>query len=176
MALIVETGEGLPNADSYISLEEANAYFIGKRLHSSAWTAALDATKEVALKQAAIWLDGEFNWTGQIKVTEPEPQALGWPRVGAYDRSNRLRPDDVVPPEVKYAVCELAFFLLAEDRFVGSQGVGLKRLRVDVIELEYRDSGTAPQTFPPHVSRMLNGLGEPVRGRGLIKTVSLRRT
>lgn len=59
MALIVETGEGLPEATSYISLADANAYFIGKRLHSAAWTTALDATKEVALAQAAIWLDGE---------------------------------------------------------------------------------------------------------------------
>lgn len=173
MALVVETGEGLPGADSYISLADANAYFIGKRLHSSAWTAALDATKEIALAQASLLLDAEFTWTGQVRV---EDQGLGWPRVGAYDRNNRLRPDDEVPKEVKYAVCEVAFYLLNEDRLVGTQGVGLKRLRVDVIELEYKDSGTAPQTFPPHVSRLLNGLGDPVRGRGLIKTVSLRRT
>lgn len=173
MAVVVEDGTGLANSNSYISLVDANAYFVGKRLHSTAWTTALDATKEIALQQATLLLDSEFTWTGTILKTDPV-QALAWPRTGAVDRYNRAR-DSEVPQEVKYAVCELAHYLLDQDRLIGVQSEGIRRLRVDVIEIEYKD-GTTPHTFPPHVARMLNGLGESVRARGLIRTVSLRRT
>lgn len=173
MTLVVEDGTGLENAESYISLADANAYFIGKRLHSSAWTASIDAVKETALRQATLLIDSEFTWTGTILMTDPV-QALAWPRKDAYDRYGRARNSEV-PQEVKYAVCELAHYLLDQDRLVGVQGEGIRRLRVDVIEIEYKD-GTTPHTFPPHVARMLNGLGESVRSRGLIRTVSLRRT
>lgn len=173
MTLVVEDGTGLENSNTYISLADANAYFVGKRLHSSAWTSALDATKETALQQASLLLDSEFTWTGKILVTDPV-QALGWPRTGATDRYGRAR-DSEVPIEVKNATCELAHYLLDQDHLVGVTAEGIRRLRVDVIDIEYKDS-TAPHTFPPHVARMLNGLAEPVRGSGQIRTVSLRRT
>ena len=169
---IVETGAGDPYANSYVSLEYARSYFVGRRLHSSAWTAATTENKLIALKQASFALDNEFIWKGTPLT---ETQALGWPRTGALDRYKVERGTASVPREVKDATCELAMYLLAEDRLVGASGVGLKRLRVDVIELEF-DKSQAPETFPAFVARMLNGLSEPVRGRGMIKTVTLERT
>lgn len=173
LGLIVENGTGRPDANTYVTLEQAKQYFIGRRLHSSAWTAATTAQKQTALRQASMLLDAEFTWGG---LPLKEDQGLSWPRVNAFDRNGRRR-DGEVPKEVKSATCELAFYLLQEERLLARQGVGLKRLRVDVIEFEYSEKGgTSPETFPSYVARMVHGLGQAVRGRRTMVTAKLWRT
>lgn len=173
LSMIVETGVGRPDANTYVSLEQAKAYFIGKRLHSSAWNAARSADKETALRQASMLLDAEFKWSG--RPLNPN-QGLGWPRLGATDKHDQPR-DRQVPNEIKNATCELALYLLDADRLQARQGVGMKRVRVDVIEIEYSEKGgSSPETYPSYVARMVNGLGEAIRGRKTMQTVRLRRT
>lgn len=170
ITLVLENGTGLTQANTYASLEYARQYFIGRRLHSSAWTVASDETRMAALMQATRLLDQEFIWSGKPLVAE---QALGWPRTGATDKYNVARTG--VPREIRDATCELAFYLLAEERMLPAQGVGIKYLKVDTIEMEFAKD-EAPQTFPAYIARGLNGLGDPVRGRGTIRTVTLKRT
>ena len=168
--LIVETGSGIRGANSYVSIEAARAYFVGRRLHSSAWTIATRETQEIALRQASSLLDGEFSWTGKSPVTAY--QGLAWPFQDATDRYGNTVVG--VPKAVKDATCELAFFLLAQDRLTETAGVGLKSLRVDTISLVF-DKSQGPQTFPAHVSRMLLGYGRPVRSTGSPKNIRLYR-
>ena len=111
MTLIVETGAGLANAESYISVAGADAYHAGRL--NTAWAALDNTTKEGLLRKAAEYMVGYYrdNWKGQrTGVT----QALDWPRynvelsdVGsgryvAYVQSN------VIPVEVQNACAVLA--------------------------------------------------------------------
>lgn len=168
--LVYEGGAGVTGANAYGTVEQARAYFIGKRLHSSAWTVASRETQIVALKQASALLDSEFTWTGTTPVNEA--QGLAWPFTDATDRYGNAVMG--VPRSVREATFELAFYLLAQERLVGREGVGLTSLRVDVISLVF-DKTDTPQTIPPHVSRMLVGIGNPVRSAGTIRTVDLKR-
>lgn len=168
--LVVENGAGVRGANSYGSLQQANSYFIGRRLYSSAWTVASNDMKATALRQASFLLDAEFTWSGTTPVNED--QGLAWPFTNATDKYNR--PVTGVPKAVRDAMFELAFYLLAEDRLVARQGIGLKSLKVDTVSLVF-DKDDSPQTFPSHVSRLLTGLGTAVRGSNTIRTVRLLR-
>lgn len=77
MPLIVETGTGLATADSWISLEEANAYWTDRA--DADWLAATSTSREAALRNAADYLMYAYRWPGQAAVTG---QRLPWPRAG----------------------------------------------------------------------------------------------
>lgn len=104
MALVVENGDGLPNAESYISVDDATAYLtaIGE---GTEWSALSVAEQEAALRLATSWIDGHYGWPGQIKVND---QALAWPRVGAIDCDERLIDPDSVPVRVANATAWVA--------------------------------------------------------------------
>ena len=94
MALIVEDGTGLEDADSYISLAEANAYATNYGLTN--WNAEADDTvKEVALRLATQFID--LNQFVSEKLNDD--QSLEFPR---YDSLIGF------PQKVKNATIELA--------------------------------------------------------------------
>lgn len=113
MALVVEDGTGLSNADSYISLAAANTYWTAHGAPSS-WTGAPDAAKEGALRYATRKIDGEYGsrFLGRIAVLT---QALAWPRSGVIDADGRSVASNVVPVSVQEATCELARLHLEAD-------------------------------------------------------------
>ena len=162
MALVVEDGTGKSNADSYISVTDADTYFTN---HGSptAWTGLSTAEKESQLRYATVTLDGNWEWWGSITVTT---QALGWPRSGAEDGEGRSIDTDEIPARVKDAQCELA--LMGTSNALNSsydRGNDVRREKVGPIETEYFDGASmAPQL--PIIDRILGGLGLR-RGRGL---------
>lgn len=91
MPLIVEDGTGLPNADSYVSVADCQAYAAAHGLAFAGEEAALEA----ALRNATLYLDGEYTYRGERATGT---QALEWPRTVV----------DGVPREVVSACCELA--------------------------------------------------------------------
>lgn len=166
--LIVETGSGVPSANSYISLEDARAYFIGRRLNSAGWTSAQSELQEAALKQASAILDAEFTWTGTTPVNPN--QGLLWPFIDARDRY--FRAITGIPKVLKEAVCELAFFLLSGSTNQDQPGMGIKELKVDVITIVF-DKSDQVTTIPPHIVRMLYGIG--FQSRGSIRNIKMIR-
>jgi len=133
MALIVEDGTGLPNAESYASVTEADAYFTA-RGQFDAWDAAED--KEVALRLAADHLTQAYRnrWAGSRATAV---QAMDWPRVNVkMDGPSGVRDYRVIPRELKSAQIELALRALAGP-LIADLGVEVKRETVDVITVEY---------------------------------------
>ncbi len=63
LVLIKETGDGLPNANSYANVADGDAYFEG-HLYASAWTAATTANKEKALVFATRLIDSQYQFGG----------------------------------------------------------------------------------------------------------------
>jgi hypothetical protein len=79
MSLIVEDGSGLPDAESYASVNTADAYHAN--FNNAAWTAASTAVKEAALRRATQYLDSRYKFLGYRLHYN---QALMWPRSGIW--------------------------------------------------------------------------------------------
>ena len=104
MALTVEDGTGLVGADAYISVANADTYFLASA--NATWAAATVPAKEVAIVKATRYMEKRFGtkWKGLIASSE---QALGWPRRYVYDeRGTELA--DQVPVQIARACAEYA--------------------------------------------------------------------
>ena len=97
--MIVENGTGLPNADSYVSVEFADSYFSARGV--SEWTALTQAKKEQALIRATDFIDSIYQWYGKKATSE---QALRFPRVNLTDYEGMLVIG--IPTCLKQAVCD----------------------------------------------------------------------
>lgn len=144
MTLIVETGAGLSNADSFVSVADADTYHTN--FGNADWTGT-DAVKEVALRKATSVLSLGFDWDGSRASST---QSLAWPRSDVYAFGS-LVSDDVVPTEVKNACAELALRALTEDLLPDEEESKLKhRVKVGSLEEEttYVHGSSAAKRYP----------------------------
>jgi hypothetical protein len=103
MALTVEDGTGLTDADSFVSVAECDAYHLARG--NTTWTGS-DSLKEAALRRASLFLSNAYPWQGwQFR---PRLQALAWPRGGVVDQDGFDVRSDEVPVEIRHATCEVA--------------------------------------------------------------------
>jgi len=104
MALTVEDGTGLVGADAYISVANADTYFLASA--NATWAAATSPAKEVAIIKATRYIEKRFGtkWKGLIASSE---QALGWPRRYVYDERGTELVDQV-PVQIARACAEYA--------------------------------------------------------------------
>lgn len=105
MALVTEDGTGKADAESYISVTNANAYHAAR--NHATWTGD-DADKEAALRVATTYIDGTYRtrFPG-TKLTKE--QALQWPRSGATDAEGWEIEEDEIPTALKNATAEAAW-------------------------------------------------------------------
>lgn len=155
MALVVEDGTGISNANAYISVSEADAYFSARNLLATAWSGKTVAEKEAAILYATTYLDSNFYWLGHIKISD---QALGWPRILVYDREGRSIDSNIVPQRIKDATAELALEALTKSLSPSlPRGGDVKRKKVSSLEIEYFSYASNSRTFPL-VRQILSGL------------------
>jgi hypothetical protein len=142
-------------ANSYVTLEEADAYF-ATRPNSSAWddAAALSPpATEGALIHAAIRMDQEqYRWRRAEST-----QKRAWPRTGQTDVDGCEIAADSIPEFVQLAQMELAVAMLQSDLLVDSGLEAFRYLRVDVIEIEPagRSAGALPANVRRHLAHAL---------------------
>jgi hypothetical protein len=109
MALIVEDGTARPDAEAYISVANASAYFAAR--NNATWAAlASDAVREGCLRLGAEYMTQAYRgrWKG-YRVSAA--QALDWPRQSITIEDSVLNayvPFTSVPIEVQRANAELA--------------------------------------------------------------------
>lgn len=153
---VTEDGTGMPDATSYVSVSEA-ADIISMRVDAAPdWEALADAQKEKYLSWASRYLDARVRWKGD----RAQPASgLRWPRTCVYDREDILIPDNVIPKQLKEAVTELALYLMDEKPVTGGSSSGLKRFRLDPIELEFTDSARQV-AIPGEIQFLIAGLGQ----------------
>lgn len=132
MALVVEDGTGLANAESYVSVAVCDAYHLA--MGNTTWTGA-DSVKEPALRRATQYIDAMY----RIKSERLLPtQALEFPRVDI----SWLLPDWPVKALVD-ATCELALKALSGALISDTTAESIKREKVGPIETEFfRNDGT----------------------------------
>jgi hypothetical protein len=94
MALIVEDGTGLANAESYISEADATAYWASRL--NDAWANATAPQREASLRNAADYLSYVYGWPGQPSTTT---QRLSWPRAGVPSGAATF-PSTAIPQQI----------------------------------------------------------------------------
>lgn len=110
MSLIVEDGTGLPDADSYVSVEDAQSYADQRGL---SFDASPEDVLEAALRRATVWIDGNYRTRFSGARKNGRNQALQWPRIGATDAEGDDIASDEVPVEIVSATVEAAVRELA---------------------------------------------------------------
>jgi hypothetical protein len=110
MALEVEDGTGKANAESYISVADADLRHTA--FGNAAWTGT-DAVKEAALRRATAYMEQAYRerWQG---VRRHVDQALSWPRWNVCVDSYYLDTESV-PADVANACADLALRALTGD-------------------------------------------------------------
>lgn len=139
MTLVVGT-------DTYLSVADADTYWSNR--NNSVWSAATNAEKEAALREATLYIDGAFNFIGYQIITN----VLAWPRDGVLVESGNFAgvnyDNTTIPPQIKNACAELALEALSARLAPTVDRGGLvKREKIDVVEVEYMDFAPSGKTF-----------------------------
>lgn len=132
--LIVEDGRGVPNANSYVSTEYADAF--AKNRNYDTWLTQSNYVKRAAVIKAMDYVDNIFNWKGRKKYRD---QPLCFPRVDIIDGDGFDRSGEI-PEGLKKAVCEAAFYVVDQYTLFGKQDpngpLAKERKKADVAEIE----------------------------------------
>lgn len=136
MSLTVEDGTGLANAQSYISVADADTHFTVRGI--TLWDTLLTAEKEQALTRATDYMVQAYRmrWQGDRVLST---QALDWPREGVEVDGIEIDAD-VVPTEVKRACAELAFKAASGELAADLERQTLRET-VGPITVEYNPNG-----------------------------------
>lgn len=161
MALTVEDGTGLADADAYASIATVDAYATARAL--TAWTGT-DAVKEAAIREATVYLDTSYAWKGAIEV---ETQALAWPREGVLDKEGREVTG--LPQRVIDACCELAVMKLSAALVTSRSEAEVQSMTAGSVSITYaRGNRVSEGERFAWVDRLLTGLHAGRAGGGNI--------
>ncbi len=142
MALVVEDGTGLANAESYLSVSAADTYHLNRG--HTAWASKTTTEKEVALRKATEYIDARYQSRFKGIVEFPDtPQALQFPRL--YICGYTGIPVTLERATAEYALRALAAEL-APDPVVDPSGLAIvgTRKKVGPIETETNFASEGP--------------------------------
>jgi len=154
MALIVEDGTIIEDAESYISVADADAE-LAKRGGDDEWDQLTVTNKEVQLRLATEYIDNTYSFIG-CRVSAD--QELSWPRGGTKYDTN------VIPKSVKRATAVLAASSIDLPLYTSLVATGgtIKKTKdkLDVLEteIEYFEGGGNTQTGFTEVDSILKSV------------------
>lgn len=162
MALIVENGTIVENANSYVDLEYARAYATARGLTLS----AVDATLEAQLMTAMDYLEALRSQYQGAKIG-----SLQWPRYGVTIDGVELA-SDTIPKELKDAQSRLAFDVSSGvDLMPTTSGKYAKREKVGDLEVEYSETLSTSQQ--PTLT-VVDNLLAPLLKQGAFRLTTVR--
>lgn len=131
MALIIEDGNGLDNADSYIDTAFADAYFLKRGV--TEWA---DLTnKEALIVRAMDYIENNYTFIGSKLL---ETQSLSFPRV--------IDGATIFPTALKNAACELAIKSNDDDLLADGEKTTIRE-KVGTLEVEYDPNQSNTKTY-----------------------------
>ena len=163
MAITIIATAGAIDANSYITVVDAQAYF-DTRIGSDIWDDASSEEQKALLVNATRMLDQSFEWNGSVASST---QSLRFPRDTVYNCDNELLDSDTIPTEIKNATCEILLFI--GDTSGGSKDNSIKSAKVGSLEVEYRDNISPEELINSNTTRAVGCLGVLMVGGGNIK-------
>ena len=168
MPITIISTPGAVDANSYLSLAEANEYLL-PHTDASFWDALDDEQKKAAIVTATRTLD-LLIYNGR-KATQA--QSLAWPRTGIIDRDGYAVYG--VPKLLKDAVCEQLMYTLTEDENLASD-FELENLdSVEVGPLKYKMKAGLKVGLPSEVQSRIDAIAPElvVEGEGSSKSAKV---
>ena len=167
MTIVVEDGSGRSDAESYVSVSEADAYLAAR--NRTDWATQPIPQREAALRIATEYLDRTYGlrWLG---YRLSDAQALTWPRRQVKPNGYLgYLPSTAIPMAVRNASIELAFASLSIDLSPdlmnqSTSGGAVKREKIGPIEIEYTE-GVVASTGNSFVT--INGMLAPLLASGM---------
>ena len=133
--LIIETGEGLPNSESFATAESLAMYAVkfGRTIP------ATEPEQEALLRRSAVQMMA-LTWKGQKAHAD---QALPWPRRGV-DVDGEILSSTYIPARIEYGQMALAVEIHADDIDPPSQRTGaVVKERVEgAVEVQYAQASS----------------------------------
>lgn len=155
MALIVEDGSIVANANSYVTVQEIKAYAELRGFDLACTQAAIEKLAILAID----YLQNN-NYKGSLVSTS---QALDWPRQCVYI-NNELFPKDEIPSQLKNAQIELAIAQyktnVMNDGTVSDDNI--KSEKTDILETQYFEGGKSNTFSSERVNSYLRHLVKPL--------------
>lgn len=145
--MTINTTPGDPNAVSYATLAQANAYFLERGI--AAWAALADGAKESALVRGCDYLTQTYHgrWAGnRTSIT----QGLDWPRslVPISDfGALAYYPQEAIPVELVRANCEAAI-RASTGELIEDLDAQVASEKVGPIETSYFQGGSRSKKYP----------------------------
>jgi len=158
MALIVEDGSGLDDAESYVSVSDAGTYCTNHGL--TEWTGA-DSVKEAALRNATQYIDTTYNFRSAKSY---QYQALEFPRqMWDWD-------DDPLMNRLRSATVELAVKALTENLFADVEPSVVTMVKVGPITKQTRPVDTGGQKRYAAIDALLKQLTTGLGGVQVVRS------
>lgn len=170
MTLVVETGAGLADAESYASVVAADAQC--EKLGVTGWAALSEGEKEIALRNATRFMLATYRtrWDGRRVY---QVQALDWPRydvcADGWPVLSTVVPADVVSACIELAVRAGSGEVLLPDLETGNNQI--KRDKTGPLETEYFEASVDAGARFLAVDRMLAPYFGSGGGSGMMKVV-----
>ena len=134
IALVVENGTGLPDANSYCDLDFAIEYCTMKGYTD--WLKLSENQQKIFIIRGTEFVDNFYTWKG---IRHKQSQSMAFPRDDIYDDDRY--PVDGIPDKLKKACIEAAFLNAsssANTLFSTKDENGkVKKQKVDTLEVEY---------------------------------------
>ena len=172
MRLVVENGQGLSDATSYIGERDAIDYLPSNVI--AQWNEMSIDDRVDRLVTASQFIDASFKWAGTQTHFE---QGLSFPRKGIIYQGH-IVSENVIPKAIKRA-CVLALLHIIHDGidiFRSSAEAQVKKEKLAVMETEYfeRKSNDGAPTLYDDINNILRGFyTKPLSG--VITAEVLRR-
>ena len=117
MALIVEDGSIVTDAESYISVADADTY-LAKYGKDAVWSTKTVEQKEVLLRSSRLYMDTKYSWKGSQAT---QGHTTNWPRSEVYIE-NTLLGSAFIPADISNSNALLAAESTSNDLYRNVDG------------------------------------------------------
>jgi hypothetical protein len=136
------TTPGATDANSYATRDFATSWNSLALQDSAIWTGATSDQQDASLILATAFLDNALIWSGAVAGLG---QALGWPRVGMFNRNGVPIASDIIPETLQRATAELAKLTIAENlnEIDAVAKANITSIKAGSVALTFRDTNVA---------------------------------
>lgn len=165
MALIIEDGTIVADAQTYAEIADVDAYYAARPSEGTAWLAlTTDPEKDEAILLTTEWIESRYDsrWKG-TRVSSA--QELDWPRIGATV-NGFLFPSNAIPGELIVAIAIGVEDYLTNGDWQGasddSSTIVKERSKLDVLEEEIEYGGGGKSTTVQRSNSKIGGVLAPL--------------